>query len=210
MKGYRLKKSAYVLIFIFIFMFAFAFIYASNINFSKQEEVTEVSNDYDVEYEEYIPVVKQETVINRPYKDENVKILKDFYDIQDDEQTQENSIIYYESTYMQNSSVAYGGLESFDVISILDGKVIKITKDDLVGNVVEIEHENNIISVYQSVDNVKVKVNDQVKQGDIIATSGTSTINKNLNSHLLFELVVNNEISNPENYFGKQLNEVSK
>ena len=210
MKGYRLKKSAYVLIFIFIFMFAFAFIYASNINFSKQEEVTEVSNDYDVEYEEYIPVVKQETVINRPYKDENVKILKDFYDIQDDEQTQENSIIYYESTYMQNSSVAYGGVESFDVISILDGKVIKITKDDLVGTVVEIEHENNIISVYQSVDNVKVKVNDQVKQGDIIATSGTSTINKNLNSHLLFELVVNNEISNPENYFGKQLNEVSK
>ena len=210
MKGYRLKKSAYVLIFIFIFMFAFAFIYASNINFSKQEEVTEVSNDYDVEYEEYIPVVKQETVINRPYKDEKVKILKDFYDIQDDEQTQENSIIYYESTYMQNSSVAYGGVESFDVISILDGKVIKITKDDLVGNVVEIEHENNIISVYQSVNNVKVKVNDQVKQGDIIATSGTSTINKNLNSHLLFELVVNNEISNPENYFGKQLNEVSK
>ena len=210
MKGYRLKKSAYVLIFIFIFMFAFAFIYASNINFSKQEEVTDVSNDYDVEYEEYIPVVKQETVINRPYKDEKVKILKDFYDIQDDEQTQENSIIYYESTYMQNSSVAYGGVESFDVISILDGKVIKITKDDLVGNVVEIEHENNIISVYQSVNNVKVKVNDQVKQGDIIATSGTSTINKNLNSHLLFELVVNNEISNPENYFGKQLNEVSK
>jgi stage II sporulation protein Q len=111
---------------------------------------------------------------------------------------------------MQNSSVAYGGVDSFDVISILDGKVIKVTQDDLVGNVIEIEHENNIISVYQSVDNIKVKVNDQVKQGDVIATSGTSIINKDLNSHLLFELVVNNEISNPENFFGKKLSEIAK
>ena len=210
MKGYRLKKSAYVLIFIFIFIFVFTFIYTSNINLDNQEEVTKVSNEYEVEYEENIPVVKEETVINRPYKDENVKILKNFYNFQDDEKTQENSIIYYESTYMQNSSVAYGGVDSFDVISILDGKVIKVTQDDLVGSVIEIEHENNIISVYQSVDNIKVKVNDQVKQGDVIATSGTSTINKDLNSHLLFELVVNNEISNPENFFGKKLSEIAK
>ena len=210
MKGYRLKKSAYVLIFIFIFIFVFTFIYTSNINLDNQEEVTKVSNEYEVEYEENIPVVKEETAINRPYKDENVKILKNFYNFQDDEKTQENSIIYYESTYMQNSSVAYGGVDSFDVISILDGKVIKVTQDDLVGSVIEIEHENNIISVYQSVDNIKVKVNDQVKQGDVIATSGTSTINKDLNSHLLFELVVNNEISNPENFFGKKLSEIAK
>ena len=210
MKGYRLKKSAYVLTFIFIFIFVFTYIYTSNINLDNQEEVTKVSNEYEVEYEENIPVVKEETVINRPYKDENVKILKNFYNFQDDEQTQENSIIYYESTYMQNSSVAYGGVDSFDVISILDGKVIKVTQDDLVGNVIEIEHENNIISVYQSVDNIKVKVNDQVKQGDVIATSGTSIINKDLNSHLLFELVVNNEISNPENFFGKKLSEIAK
>ena len=154
MKGYRLKKSAYVLIFIFIFIFVFTYIYTSNINLDNQEEVTKVSNEYEVEYEENIPVVKEETVINRPYKDENVKILKNFYNFQDDEQTQENSIIYYESTYMQNSSVAYGGVDSFDVISILDGKVIRVTQDDLVGNVIEIEHENNIISVYQSVDNI--------------------------------------------------------
>ena len=111
---------------------------------------------------------------------------------------------------MQNSSVAYGGVESFDVVSILDGKVIKITKDDLVGNVIEIEHDNNIISIYQSVDNIKVNVNDEIKQGQIIATSGKSSINKDLNSHLLFELIINNQISNPEDYFGKKVNTISE
>lgn len=211
MKGYRLKKPAYFLIFTVIFALLVTIVYAVDVSFNEKEvkEVSETYIDTPV-YEENIPVITTDIIINRPYVDNNVKILKGFYDYKADEVSQENSIIYYESTYMQNSSVAYGGVESFDVVSILDGKVIKITKDDLVGNVIEIEHDNNIISVYQSVDNIKVNVNDEVKQGQIIATSGKSTINKDLNSHLLFELIINNKISNPEDYFGKKLNTINE
>ena len=210
MKGYRLKKPAYFLIFTVIFALLLTVVYAVEVSFNKEvEEVSETYTETPV-YEENIPVITTDIIINRPYVDNNVKILKGFYDHKADEASQENSIIYYESTYMQNSSVAYGGVESFDVVSILDGKVIKITKDDLVGNVIEIEHDNNIISIYQSVDNIKVNVNDEIKQGQIIATSGKSSINKDLNSHLLFELIINNQISNPEDYFGKKLNTINE
>jgi stage II sporulation protein Q len=211
MKGYKLKKPAYFLIFTVIFVLVLTVVYAVDVSFNKKQnnEVKETYTEVPV-YEDNIPVITTDIIINRPYVDSNVKILKGFYDHNADESSQENSIIYYESTYMQNTSIAYGGVESFDVVSILDGKVVKITKDDLVGNVIEVEHDNNIISVYQSVDNIKVNVNDEIKQGQIIATSGKSNINKDLNSHLLFELIINNQISNPEDYFGKKLNTINE
>lgn len=211
MKGYKLKKPAYFLIFTVICVLVLTVVYAVDVSFNKKQnnEVKETYTEVPV-YEDNIPVITTDIIINRPYVDSNVKILKGFYDHNADESSQENSIIYYESTYMQNTSIAYGGVESFDVVPILDGKVVKITKDDLVGNVIEVEHDNNIISVYQSVDNIKVNVNDEIKQGQIIATSGKSNINKDLNSHLLFELIINNQISNPEDYFGKKLNTINE
>lgn len=211
MKGYKLKKPAYFLIFTVVFVLVLTVVYAVDVSFNKKQnnEVKETYTEVPV-YEDNIPVITTDIIINRPYVDSNVKILKGFYDHNADESSQENSIIYYESTYIQNTSIAYGGVESFDVVSILDGKVVKITKDDLVGNVIEVEHDNNIISVYQSVDNIKVNVNDEIKQGQIIATSGKSNINKDLNSHLLFELIINNQISNPEDYFGKKLNTINE
>ena len=92
----------------------------------------------------------------------------------------------------------------------MDGKVINVKKDELLGNIIEIEHDNNIVSVYQSVSEVKVKKNQIVKKGEVIALSGESNINKDLKSHLLFELLINNNIVNPENYIGKSISNLSE
>ena len=116
----------------------------------------------------------------------------------------------YDSTYMPNSSIAYGGIDSFDVVSILDGTVIKVSEDDLLGNIVEIEHTNKIISVYQSVSEVAVKENQVVKQGEVIAKSGESNLNLSLKKHLLFELIVNSNIVNPEDYFNKNVENIGE
>lgn len=109
---------------------------------------------------------------------------------------------------MQNSAVAYGGVDSFDVVSILDGTVVSIKEDELLGNIVEIEHDNKVISVYQSISDVLVKENQTVKQGEVIAKSGESNLNKSLNSHLLFELIIDSKIVNPEEYYNKKINEL--
>lgn len=154
------------------------------------------------------PVVGEDTKIIRPYVDEDIKILKSYYDYKADEKTQENSIIFYENTYLQNSGVAYGGKEKFDVVAILDGTVIAVKEDNLLGKIVQIKHDKDLISVYQSLSEVNVKENDVVKQGDVIGKSGTSNISKSLNDHLHFELIYKGQTVNPEEYFDKRTSQL--
>lgn len=179
---------------------------AVNISFDDSES-KEVDYNYvnKVVTEEEMPVINSSSVIVRPYLDTNVKILKNFYDYKGEKEQQENSILYYESTYIPNYAIAYGGVEKFEVISILDGTVISIKEDDLLGKIIEIQHENDLISVYQSVNDITVKENQTVKQGEVIASSGVSNLNKDLNNHLLFELLHKGQIVNPEKYYNKDI-----
>lgn len=173
---------------------------------SEEEDYQYVSRNIFEDIE--IPVIATNDKINRPYTDETVKIAKGYYDYLADEESQKNSIIYYENTYMQSSGVSYGKEEQFDVVSILDGTVTEVTEDTTLGNSITIEHDNGIISIYQSITNISVAKGDQVKQGDIIANSSTSNISSDLGNHLYFELIVNGTTVNPENYYDKSIDEV--
>ncbi|MEG0021357.1 MAG: M23 family metallopeptidase [Bacilli bacterium] len=212
MKKYRVRKSAKIATVLLIFTAFVSLIFYTNNNLSE----TEKSKPKDLNYvnktvfDDEVMVSNNEIKINKPFLSKDVKVLKDFYDYKDEELNQENSIIFYESTYMQNCSIAYGGVDNFDIVSILDGKVISVKEDDLVGTVIEIEHQNKIISIYQSVKDVLVKQNDVVKQGQKIASSGESNLNKDLKSHLLFELIVDDKIVDPEFYFDKNINNIKE
>ena len=155
-----------------------------------------------------IPVISTSTSIIKPYTNNEVKIVNNFYNYQGDEESQQNSILYYENTYMQNSGVDYAMDSEFDVVSILDGTVIKVEQNDILGVIVEIRHTNDLISVYQSLKDVSVKVDDKVVQGQIIAKSGTSNINTSLTNHLHFELYHKGMIVNPEDYYNKLLGDL--
>ena len=158
--------------------------------------------------EEEVPVVNTEPTLIRPYNDTELKILKNYYDYKADETSQQNALIYHENTYMQNSGIAYGGKDNFDVIAILDGEVVEVKNDKLLGNIVQIKHNEKIISVYQSLSETNVKKGDTIKQGQVIGKSGTSNISKDLGSHLLFELIINGETVNPEDYYDKLVSEI--
>ena len=69
-----------------------------------------------------------------------VTINKTFYDYTKTPEEQENAIIFYENTYMQNSGVDYGMNEEFDVISILDGTVMEVIDDEIMGKTIKIKH----------------------------------------------------------------------
>ena len=92
--------------------------------------------------------------------------------------------------------------------AILDGTVKNIKEDSLMGNIVEIEHTNNLTTVYQSLGEVKVKVGDKVKQGDIIATSGQNKIATDTSNALHFEVFYKGEVFNPEEFYLLDYNEV--
>ena len=159
-------------------------------------------------FDNEVPVVASGTQIIRPYKATDVEIAKNYYDYKADADTQKKALLYYEDTYLQNSGVEYKGSDNFDVVSILNGTVISIKNDNILGNVVEVRHDNDMISVYQSLSDVKVTENQEIKQGDIIGKSGTNNISKSLGDHLHFELIINGQNVNPEEYYNKNINEI--
>lgn len=210
MKTKRLKKFVLPTVYVMVIGVLFVSIsFLGNILQSKVEygnmAVSALKNNV-------TPVGKNEDIveskIERPYVSSNVSISKSYYDMKDEEAKQQNSLVYYENTYLQNSGVSYGREASFDVVSILDGTVTSIKEDQNLGKIVEVTHSNDIISIYQSLSDVKVKENQEIKQGDIIGTSGTCNIENDLNNHLHFEMIVKGSIVNPENYYDKKISEL--
>lgn len=185
------------------------YVIASSVRMNNKEvseqKLTYVS--YEVLTDNVMPVSKEETNtiktsdIVKPYTDTTVQVAKNYYDYKGKEESQENAIVYYENTYIQNSGVDYTSKNVFEVNAIADGKVISVTQDDIVGTTIKIEHNNELISVYQSVKDAKVKEKDEVKKGQVIATSGTNSIGSDLGNHLHFELYNKNVLVNPEEFF---------
>lgn len=205
MTNRRLKKSVVPVLYALAIVAVLGCTYmieraVSNQKFKDDDHYGYVNNTI---FDETVPVVGEKVAIIRPYKDSEVKIVKNYYDYKSDSTKQEGSLIYHDNTYIQNSGVAYGGKDNFEIVSVLDGTVIDVKEDKLLGKIVQIKHANDFISVYQSLGTVKVKKDDTVKQGDVIGTSGTSNISKELNNHLSFELIKSGKIVNPEEYYDK-------
>ena len=199
---YYLLRAGVVLCFALVCFIGYAVVNTLNYNEISDEDLVYVS--YEVLTDNVMPVLKEETSdIIRPYTDENVKIGKSYYDYQKEEQDQEEAIIYYENTYIQNTGVDYTLKEEFDVVAINDGTVISVAEDDIVGKIIKIKHSNNMISVYQSLGNIEVKENDQVTKGQVIAKSGTNSIGSDLGNHLHFELYKDSILVNPEDIFSQ-------
>ena len=209
MKKIRLKKSVlYGIYGILVCAFFGTVLLIESANnkkdMSKQEEEYVTKSILD----DTVSVVAEEDKMIKPYTDPDVKIVQNYYNYKDEEKKQQESIIYYQNTYMPSSGVSYGGKEDFDVVAIFDGTVTKVTNDDTLGTIIEIKHSDNVTSVYQSLGDTTVKENETVTQGQIIGKSGVSNLQKDLQDHLYFELLINGNTVNPEEYFGKTLSEL--
>ncbi len=160
-----------------------------------------------LDYKYQLPVLKTNDTIIRPYYESEISPELKFYDINAEEETQQKSLIYYEGTYIQSTGVAYIKSIPFDVIAVLDGTVKEVRGDEILGNIVVIEHQNGYVSTYQGVDDIKISEGSPIVQGQVIAKSSTSNIFKDLGNHLYFELSKNGEYVNPEEYYNKSINE---
>lgn len=213
MKKIKLKKSAVYGIYTGVFLLLLVALYYVSFSNSKLNSTPKDGNDYKYVSrlfgEDVTPVVGSNSTIIRPYLDSKVKVLQGFYDYKASESDQENSIINYEQTYIQNNGVIYGGIDDgFDVISVLDGTVTSVKKDNLLGSIVEIKNSDKVITVYQGLSDVNVKENDTVKQGMIIGKSGDSNMNKDAGKHVTFELKIDGVYVDPESYYNKDINKL--
>lgn len=182
-------------------------------NLKPTNEVEE--NDYVVSpiIDNVTPVVSTEDEtkpikINRPYTNESVKLYTSFYDKDSTEEEQQKSLIYYENTYLPNSGVVYSHNEEFDVTAVLEGTVIDIKQDDILGSIVYVSHTNNLTTIYYGLKDVKVKTNDILKQNDVIGKSDSNKFCKEPFS-ILFEVNHNGVALNPEKFYEMNLNELN-
>ena len=166
---------------------------------NRQEMKFTIDNVFD---EDTTPVVKTETnIIVKPYISDSVKVGRYFYDFESDEKKQENSLILYEDTYMQNNGVDYVDNKNFDVVAILDGEIISIEDSEVYGKVVTIKHNDNLKSVYSNVDGVLVTVGYKIHQGEIFAISAKPKLQSDYESMLHFEVFYKESAIDPENMY---------
>lgn len=205
----RLKKSVLYSLAVGFFLLMIGMIYWIESSILKnnldEEDTVYVTKTI---LDEIVPVVGDATKIIKPYVNQEVQIHKAFYQKDGNEEEQQNAIIEYGDTYLQSSGICYSLDKTFDVVAIMDGTVIDVKEDELLGKIIEIRHSNDVISIYQGLSEVSVEKDMNVKSGDMIGVSGASNLFKGAESYLYFELAVNGKLVNPMNYYDKTLNEI--
>lgn len=143
--------------------------------------------------------------LKSPVKD-GIGIVRYYYDKDDDESKQEQSLILFENVYRPNQGIDYANKnEVFDVMAAISGTVTKKTNDPVLGWVVTITNSDNISTTYESLSKVSVELNQEVKQGDIIGKSGENVYEADLKNHLHFILQKDDQLYNPEKFIGQTL-----
>ena len=201
-------KAAIVLSLLAIFLFGGVMIFTNRneedrvvVNPSDEPSVNE-PND-----EENLPIVVEEKLL-KPFN-VNAKIERYFFDVTDPIETQELAILEYKGSYTPSQAMEYTyNNTKFDVVAAFSGVVTERKVDPLYGYMVYIKNDSGLTAIYGSLCDVKVNVGDSVKQGDIIAKSGTNTIDSMLNNHLHFALMKNSKIFNPNKYYSQEIKNI--
>ena len=200
LKGFVLP-SIYGLVVICLFLTVY-FLNAS-LNFKapmEEDNSKPVNKEENKNHEEVVvnPILDK---VTKPFIKDNVAVSKSFYKMTDEVENQQKSLIYYQNTYMQNTGILYNSDETFEVLASVEGIVKEVKNDEILGTVVFIEHNSKVTTTYYSLSDVKVKAGDRVKQNDIIGTSGANKLENEKQNCLLFEVYINGNLTNPDEFF---------
>lgn len=154
------------------------------------------------------PVAATEKLV-KPVNDD-VKIVKKFYDSSLSNAELEKALVYFEGVYRPNLGVDFSkDGKSFEVKAACSGTVTKKDNDALLGWIVTVTNENGFSTTYQSLSEVSVEKDAVIKQGDKIGVSGENVYESELKSHLHFILEKDNQALNPESYFDQEVTKIA-
>lgn len=210
MKKRKLKKYVWPTVYImaisvlFISISLLSGVLEDNLN-NDAMVVSAINNDV-------VPVIKEEEIesvskITKPYINNNVVMSKSYYDMNDEKEKQQNSLVYYQNTYLQNSGVMYTASEAFEIVSVYDGTVTNVDSNEILGNFVEVTHNTNLKTIYYSLNEVSVKKDDILVSGDVLGQSGKNKIEQSENC-LLFEVYHNGSTIDPEEFYNMDINDL--
>lgn len=168
---------------------------------SVTDSVNELDETWDQEQDSTPVQVAPQESLAWPVEDSaSMIVLMPFYDENASAEEKAAAVIQQGNEYMAHMGISIGMEDQapFDVLAAMSGTVTRIENLPMVGNQVEITHEDGLVTVYQSLENVSVSLNEQVSQGQVIAQAGRNELEKDLGVHLHFEVRENGEALNPQ------------
>jgi stage II sporulation protein Q len=143
-----------------------------------------------------------------PFKEKGeLTVILPFYDSKASTEVRQAALVEYGDTFTPHMGMDFAkpDNQAFDVLAALSGKVTAVEKNPVAGNLVEITHSNGLVTVYQSLAEVKVTKDVEVKKGDIIAKAGRNELEKDQGVHLHFEVRQGQDGQpvNPEQFFSE-------
>lgn len=153
--------------------------------------------------DEVLPVEETEQGMIQPIKQNaGTQQTMGFYDEAGSKESKETSLVNYANTYWPHTGIDFARKDgkTFDVVATLPGKILRVEENPIVGMQVAIAHESGVVTVYQSLADVKVKKGQQVAKGDVIAQAGRNNFEKEAGIHLHYEVHQDQKPVNPANY----------
>lgn len=169
---------------------------------AKPQTVTDSTNKPDA-----LAVQGNAETMQWPVKDQNeVEAVMHYFDSKASSEVRQAAMIEYGDTLTPHIGVDFAREDekAFDVVAAMSGKVTRVEKDPIVGQLVEITHSDGTVTIYQSLADVKVAKDVQVKKGDVIATAGRNELEKELGTHVHFEIRQNGAPVNPESLISQK------
>jgi stage II sporulation protein Q len=152
-----------------------------------------------------VPASAANETMQWPVKDRNAVVTAmDFYDAGATAEAKSAALVEYNQQFTPHTGIDLTAKDNsaFDVVAALSGKVTTVDNNPVVGHLVEITSPNGLVTVYQSLADVKVAKGADVKKGDVIAKAGRNELERDQGVHLHFEVRQDGSAVNPAQFLG--------
>ena len=105
--------------------------------------------------------------------------------------------------YRSHTAIDFKCAAGSKVVAINDGLVMSVEKDNLLGNVIKIDHGGKLIACYCGMDAVNVSQGDYVTIGQTLGAVGKVPFEAKQQAHLHFETILDGKHVNPLDVMGK-------
>ena len=138
------------------------------------------------------------------------EVVRTFFDANLPDEQLASAIISNGSYMIESKGMSYSKPDNsvFDVTAIYEGVVTEVVDDELYGVSVTIKHSDEVVSIYSSLSDVTVHVNDTISQGEVIGKASTSVEDIDAGVHVHLEILVNGNYVNPSMVYGKELTDI--
>ena len=139
------------------------------------------------------------------------EVVRTFFDANLPDEQLASAIISNGSYMIESKGMSYSKPDNsvFDVTAIYEGVVTEVVDDELYGVSVTIKHSDEVVSIYSSLSDVTVHVNDTISQGEVIGKASTSVEDIDAGVHVHLEILVNGNYVNPSMVYGKELTDLT-